>query len=131
MNTFPWPGKSLVGEEAASAWMSLVKNYVTVQQQLDLMPVIAAGLNNSEIMKNDDLASFVDRLRIRVGQPQLFGTQLSEQNGFIVLYPLQSDDNVDAFRKEFGMEDDPNRKGTLHGQDPHRRGTGKWRLAEL
>ena len=104
LNSSTWPGKSLVGDEGASAWISLVKSYVAVPQQLDLMPVIAAGLNNGEIAKNDDLAAFVDRLRIRLGQPQLFGTQLSEQNGFIVLYPLQSDERVDAFRKEFGMD---------------------------
>ena len=104
LNSSPWPGKSLVGEEAASAWISLVKTYASVRQQLDLMPVIVAGLNNGEIAKDESLAAFVDRLRVRVGQPQLFGTQLSEQNGFIVLYPLQAEQNVDAFRKEFGMD---------------------------
>lgn len=104
LNSSPWPGKSTVGAEAASAWISLVKTYTSVQQQLDLMPVIAAGINNGEIAKDNELAVLVDRLRLRVGQPQLFGTQLTEQNGFIVLFPLQSDGNVDAFRKEFGMD---------------------------
>jgi len=104
LNSSPWPGKSLVGDEAASAWISLVKTYLSVHQQLDLMPVIAAGLNNAEIAKDNDLAAFVDRLRIRIGQPQLFGTQMTEQNGFIVLYPLQSEENVDAFRKEYGLD---------------------------
>ena len=104
LNSSPWPGKSLVGDEAASAWILLVKTYLTAQQQLDLMPVIAAGLNNGEIAKDNDLAAFVDRLRIRVGQPQLFGTQLTEQNGFIVLFPLQSEERVDAFRREYGMD---------------------------
>lgn len=104
LNSSPWPGKSLVGDEAASAWISLVKTYLSVPQQLDLMPIIAAGLNNGEIAKDNDLAAFVDRLRIRVGQPQLFGTQLTEQNGFIVLFPLQSEERVDAFRREYGMD---------------------------
>jgi Ca-activated chloride channel family protein len=104
LNSSPWPGKSLVGDEAASAWISLVKTYLSVPQQLDLMPVIAAGLNNGEIAKDNDLAAFVDRLRIRLGQPQLFGTQMTEKNGFIVLYPLQSEESVDAFRKEYGMD---------------------------
>lgn len=104
LNGSRWPGKSLVGDEAASAWISLVKTYLSVPQQLDLMPIIAAGLNNGEIAKDNDLAAFVDRLRIRVGQPQLFGTQLTEQNGFIVLFPLQSEERVDAFRREYGMD---------------------------
>ena len=104
LNTSPWPGKSVVGEEAASDWMALIKAYVSVPQQRDLLPVISAGLNNGEIPKDSELAAFVDRLRLRVGQPQLFGTQLTEQDGFIVLYPLESEQNVDALRKEYGME---------------------------
>ena len=104
LNGSPWPGRSTVGPEAASAWISLIKTYSSVPQQVDLMPVLAAGINSGEIAKDDDLAALVDRLRLRLGQSQLFGTQLTEQNGFIVLFPLQSEGNVDGFRKEFGLD---------------------------
>ena len=103
LNSSPWPGKSLVNVDAASAWITLVKSYLSTSQQRDLLPVISAGMTSGEIQKNDELASFVDRLRLRLGQPQLFGTQLSEQNGFLVLYPLQSEAEVDDVRKDFGM----------------------------
>src|SRR6478672_11845171 len=85
LNSSPWPGKSLVDVDAASAWITLVKSYLSTSQQRDLLPIISAGMTSGEIQKNDELASFVDRLRLRLGQPQLFGTQLSEQDGFLVL----------------------------------------------
>jgi hypothetical protein len=50
LNSSPWPGKSLVGEEAASAWISLVKTYISIPQQIDLIPIIAAGGNNDSRM---------------------------------------------------------------------------------
>jgi VWFA-related protein len=103
LNSGPWPGKSVVDTEAASAWMKLIKTFLTVQQQTALLPVIAAGVASGEIPKDDETAAFIDRLRLRLNVPQLFGTQLTEQNGFLVLYPLQSETNVDAWRKEYGL----------------------------
>jgi VWFA-related protein len=104
LNNGPWPGKSTVDTEAASAWLKLIKTYLSAALQRDLLPVVAAGVDNGEIPKDDEMASFIDRLRLRLGLTQLFGSQLAEQNGFLVLFPLQSETNVDAWRKEYGME---------------------------
>ena len=103
LNSSPWPGKSLVETDAASAWITLIKTYLSIAQQRDLLPVISAGMSSGEILKNDDLAAFIDRLRLRLSQPQLFGTQMSEKDGFLVLFPLQSETEVDERRIEFGM----------------------------
>lgn len=100
----PWPGKSVVDAEAASAWIRLIKTYLTGDQQRALLPVIVAGAERGEVPKNADLASFIDRLRLRFAAPQLFGTQVTEQDGFLVLYPLQSEQNIDAWRSEYGMQ---------------------------
>ena len=104
LDSYPWPGRSFVGADAASAWIAVIKTFATVSQQRDLLPVIAAGINNGEIPKDRELAAFVDRLRLRVGQPQLFGTQLTEQDGFLVLLPIESEQKVDVYRKDFGMD---------------------------
>jgi VWFA-related protein len=119
LNSSPWPSKSVVDAEAASAWMKLVKTYLSVQQQRDLLPIVAAGVANGEIPKDDETAAFIDRLRLRLNIPQLFGTQLTEQNGFLVLYPLQSETNVDAWRKEYGLR--PLREYLLVMQNFYRR----------
>ena len=103
LNSGPWPTKSVVETEAASDFIKLVKTYISVDQQRALLPVIAAGIDRGEIPKDEESAAFVDRLRLRLGVPQLFGTQMTEDNGFLVLYPLQSEANLDGWRKEYGM----------------------------
>jgi VWFA-related protein len=103
LQTKTWPGKTTVDAVAASAWVRLLKTYLSVQDQRRLLPVISAGVDSGEILKDDELAAFIDRLRLRLGVPQLFGTQVTEQAGFLLLYPLQSDQHVNGWRKEYGM----------------------------
>jgi VWFA-related protein len=103
LNSNPWPTKSVVETQGASDFVKLVKRYLSVEQQRALLPVIAAGIDRGEIPKDEEAAAFVDRLRLRLGVPQLFGTQMTEDKGFLVLYPLQSEANLDAWRKEYGM----------------------------
>jgi VWFA-related protein len=103
LNSGPWPTKSVVEAEAASDFIRLVKTYLSVAQQRLLLPLISAGVERGEIPKDGEVAALVDRLRLRLGIPQLFGTQLADENGFLVLYPLQSEANIDAWRKEYGL----------------------------
>jgi von Willebrand factor type A domain. len=103
LNVEPWPVSSTVGEDGASAWINLVKNYFSPQLQLDLVPIISAGVDQGQIRKDSELASLIDRLRLKAGQPQLFGTQAVIKDGFLVLSPLQSEERVDAWRSEYGM----------------------------
>ena len=99
----PWPSKSTVGEDGASAWIRLVKTYFSPQLQVALLPVISAGVDKDQIKKDAELASLIDRLRLRAGLPQLFGTQAAANNGFIVISPLLSAEHVDAWRAEYGI----------------------------
>lgn len=103
LNTQPWPAKSTVGIDGAAAWITMIKSSLPYQTQLALLPVISAGIEKNEIDKNEDLAFLVDRLRLRAGIPQLFGTQAVEDKGFLVLYPLQSEEKVDQWRTEYKM----------------------------
>jgi VWFA-related protein len=103
LNAEPWPVKSTVGEDGASAWIGLVKNYFSPRLQLSLLPVISAGVDQDQIKKDGELASLIDRLRLKAAQPQLFGTQAVAANGFLVLSPLLSEEKVDAWRAEYGM----------------------------
>lgn len=104
LNSKNWPAKSVVGPEASSAWINLIKTFLDPQTQRDVIPVIQTGIDRSEIDRDGELASFIDRLRVRSGQTQLFGTQASVSNGFLVLWPLQSEGKTDEWRKAFGLE---------------------------
>jgi len=103
LNSKQWPGKSSVDNEGASSWITLIKTYASVQQQRAVLPIISAGVERGEIPKDDELAALIDKLRLRLGLPQIFGTQFIEENGFLVLYPIQSDQNIDAWRSEYGL----------------------------
>ena len=103
LNSEPWPVKSIAGIDGASAWITLIKGYLPYQTQLSLIPVISAGVDKKEIDKNEDLAFLIDRLRLRAGLAQLFGTQAVEDKGFLVLYPLQSDEKVDEWRADYKL----------------------------
>src|SRR5437870_2953742 len=44
LNLNPWPVKSIVGPEAASLWINLVRTQFPLLFQRDLVPVISAGV---------------------------------------------------------------------------------------
>src|SRR4051812_11181175 len=81
-----WPTSALVGKDGASAAFFLLKNSESFELQRELFPVIVEAVKRGEIEKAD-FAGFVDRLRVRAGLKQLFGTQATIVKGFLVLYP--------------------------------------------
>lgn len=100
---YGWPLRSVVGNDGSAAIFYIVKNFASFEFQMELVPLIAAALKRDEIARNEDYASFLDRLRLRAGLRQLFGTQAFERNGFLFIAPLQSRARVDEWRKEYKM----------------------------
>ncbi|HSK70491.1 MAG TPA: VWA domain-containing protein [Pyrinomonadaceae bacterium] len=98
-----WLTKSLVGEDGAAAMFYLIKNVTSFEFQMELVPLIIAAANKNELAKNEDFASFLDRLRLRAGLKQLFGTQVSVKDGFLVLAPIQSEERVEKWRNAYNM----------------------------
>lgn len=98
-----WLSKSMVGEDGASALFYLLKNVVSPEIQLQLFPLINEAAKKNETPKTGDYAAFVDRLRLNLGLNQIFGTQVYEENDFLILPPIQSMENIDLWRKEYKM----------------------------
>jgi VWFA-related protein len=98
-----WPGETTVGEKGAWAAFYLVRSSVSLEFQAILLPVITAAVKKGELEKDGDYAAFLDRLRVRAGRKQLFGTQTVRRGDFLVLLPLQSDRLVDVWRREYNM----------------------------
>ncbi len=97
-----WPTTSLVGKDGAASAFFLLKNSESLQLQVQLLPVIAAALKKNEVSKAD-FAELIDHVRARGGLKQLFGTQVSIANGFLVLYPIAAEAQVDARRSKYGL----------------------------
>jgi VWFA-related protein len=97
-----WPTASRVGKDGVAAAVFLLKNSEPPRLQLEVLPLVAAAAKRGEV-ETEDFASLVDRLRVSAGLRQLFGTQVSISGGFLVLYPIEAEAQVEARRKQYGL----------------------------
>jgi len=99
---YGWPTHDLAGEKGARDAFVLLRNAVGAELQRDLLPVIIAALKTGEVDKGS-FATYIDRLRINAGLKQIFGTQATIKNGFLVLFPITDEKHVDARRKQYDL----------------------------
>ena len=102
LKTNGWPSTALVGQTGVFGAFYILKNSAPFELQRDLLPVIL------EVIKKDpkqkpEFAGLVDRLRVSAGRKQYFGTMATRRGGFLVLFPLEDESNVEALRREYGL----------------------------
>jgi VWFA-related protein len=102
LKQYGWPTRNLVGEEGVRSMLYLLRNSATDVLQRDLLPVIIAAVKKGEISKAR-FATYIDRLRTNAGLKQIFGTQATIRDGFLMLYPIADEEHVDARRKQYDM----------------------------
>lgn len=102
LKSFDWPGKALAGLEGQAAAFFLLKNSSSVELQKALLPLIISLTLRGEIDR-PSLAGYVDRLRLSLGMKQLYGTDVTIRDGFLVLSPMESANTIDARRSEFNL----------------------------
>lgn len=102
LKTNGWPTMASAGEQGVYATFQILKNAGTFELQRDLLPVIVTAIKKDPIQKRE-FAGLYDRLRVSAGMKQLFGTQAVSMGGFLVLYPIEDQANLDARRAEFGL----------------------------
>ena len=102
LKTSGWPSTALVGQTGVLASFQILKNSAPYELQRDLLPVILAVIKKDPTQK-PEFAGLFDRLRVSAGMKQFFGTQAVSIGGFLVLYPLEDESKVNAWRKEFGL----------------------------
>lgn len=103
LKEFGWPTASMVGLNGADAAFFLVRAASSLPFQSGMLPVLTAAVKKNELDKNGDFAAFTDLMQVRAGKKQLFGTQTVRRGDFLVLLPLQSSGQVDAWRAEYNM----------------------------
>jgi VWFA-related protein len=102
LKSYGWPTKSLVGQDGVEAAFFVLRNSSARQLNVDLIPVIVAAVRQGEISR-PGFSSFIDRMRLGAGLKQLFGTQATISDGFLVLFPIEVEAEVDARRKQFEL----------------------------
>ncbi|MDT4967134.1 MAG: hypothetical protein QOJ64_1871 [Acidobacteriota bacterium] len=99
-----WPGKSLVGEEAAKAAFLILQHSDFARQQ-KYLPMLKVAAKSGEA-RPADAAMLEDRVLVRQGKPQLYGTQLHsgpDTGGKLVLSPIEDEEHVDERRSAVGL----------------------------
>ena len=98
-----WPGKSLVGEDGSSAAFLLVQNAAddTVFQR-EVLNLLKRAFRQGEV-SGQDLAVMTDRVRLKEGLKQLYGTQAHPVAGSLVVDPIEDEEQVDNRRASLGL----------------------------
>lgn len=98
-----WLGPDSVGEDGANA-LFLVVQHAPVETQQRYLPMMREAVAAGRA-KGAHLAMLEDRVRIRTGQRQLYGSQIGtfHATGEQYVMPLEDPANVDARRASVGL----------------------------
>jgi hypothetical protein len=101
---YGWPGKSKIGNKGNYAiW--LVIQHSDLQTQERYLPLMKASVEQQE-SEPDELAYLEDRILMRKGKSQIYGTQISinTKTGAQEIWPIDDEEHVDVRRSKLGLE---------------------------
>lgn len=97
-----WPKISAVGARAASAAF-LILQHSDITYQKKYLPLTRAAVAAQE-MRGSSLALLEDRILMREGKKQIYGSQLrSNSAGQLEVHPIEDEANVDQRRAAVGL----------------------------
>ena len=96
-----WLGLNQIGLKGSTAIFFVIQ-HANLTTQLRYLPDINKAFAEKNILPSY-YAMFVDRINMRTGKPQKFGTQLIPVKKSYELFPLENADSVIIWRKEAGM----------------------------
>ncbi len=99
-----WPVRSLVGEEASGAAF-LILQHADLTFQKKYFPLLKKAAAEGEA-RLADAAMLEDRIRMREGKKQIYGTQVHsgpEAGGKLELYPIEDEGHVEERRAAVGL----------------------------
>jgi hypothetical protein len=98
-----WPDKKRIGKRGTST-LFLVIQHANQKTQEKYLPMIKDAVVNNNLPKRQ-FAMFYDRLILRRGEKQIYGTQLAmnDESKTPYILPLKDPNNVDERRAEMGL----------------------------
>jgi hypothetical protein len=98
-----WPGNSLVGGDGAlAAWLLVQHADLDPPFQKKCLALLTEAVKKKEASPGN-LAYLTDRVRLKEGKKQLYGTQMHQVDGKMVPQPIEDEAHVDQRRKEAGL----------------------------
>ena len=102
LTTYGWPPRNIVGNNASTLW--LVIQHADTDTQKQVLPILKEAVK-SKAIKASQIAMLQDRILVNLGNKQIYGTQLyQDDNGKYQFYPIEDEENVNARRSEVGLE---------------------------
>jgi len=98
---YGWPGPELVGKDGSQAAFTLVQ-HADLAFQKEMLPLVKRAYGAGGLSGNN-FALLQDRVLVRDGKPQIYGTQLNYTGPEVIPYPIEDEQNVDRRRAELGM----------------------------
>jgi len=101
---YGWLGKSKVGEHGnITLWVVIQHADLPVQEKY--LPLLEQSVKEGE-SRPQDLALLTDRILMRQGKKQLYGSQIvfNKETGASELYPIENESEVNVRRKAVGLE---------------------------
>lgn len=99
-----WPGRTLVGEEAAqAAWLLAQHADHDPVQQRAFLEALRSAVTQGEASAAH-VAYLEDRVRVNAGQSQLYGTQFTVADGALRPCPIEDPGRLDERRAQAGLE---------------------------
>lgn len=103
---YGWPGLGLVGKDGTNAAFLLVQHSADLAFQKEMLPLIEKSYKSGEL-SGQEYALLLDRVLVREGRPQVYGTQAKRfeewKDGEPVPAPIEDEANVDKRRAEVGL----------------------------
>lgn len=103
VDNYGWPSLSLVGEDGVQAAFLLVQHSPDFTFQQAMLPHIHRAYQNDEGITGQEVALLTDRILIKKGQPQKYGTQADIAANTVTFLPIEDADNVDERRAQMGL----------------------------
>jgi len=97
-----WPTATLVGRDGVNAAWLLLQHSADSAWQKTMLPVLEQAAVAGEIGRGD-VALLTDRVLVRSGQAQRYGSSFSVVDGRLVADPIDDESKVDARRAEVGL----------------------------
>ncbi|MGI8670557.1 MAG: VWA domain-containing protein [Aridibacter sp.] len=97
-----WLTKEIVDTEGLEAALFIIRNSKDAELQREIFPVMVEATQKGFISKAN-LAALIDRIRLKSGGRQIFGTQIKIEDEVGYLYPLENEANVDKWRKTYQL----------------------------
>ena len=99
---YGWPGRSLVGDSAATAAFLILQHSPDNAWQGEMLPTLWRLADRGELQRSE-VAMLEDRVRMHQGLPQRYGMSFSLKEGCLVADSIEDPAGMAARRREVGL----------------------------